>query len=112
MSYPSQNMQQPGYPPAPPPPPGPPPQNQGTNGLAIAGFILAFLFAPLGFILSLIGAITAGKRGQKGKGLAISGIVLSLVFMVGGVAVIALAANSTKLDPGCTTGKQAILDNT
>jgi hypothetical protein len=91
----------------------PPPPPPGTNGLSIAGLILAFLAAPIGFILSIIGLIQAGKRGQKGKGLAIAGIIISLLLMVGGVIIAATVATTvSKLaDAGCTTGKSALVDN-
>lgn len=97
-----------------PPPYGSQPPPQGTNGLSIAGLVLAFLFAPIGFILSIIGLIQAGKRGQKGKGLAVAGIIVSLLVMIGsGVLIAATASTVTKLaDPGCTVGKSAVLDNT
>jgi hypothetical protein len=116
------SMQSPNYPPPPgsgyPQPGGPQaelPRQQpaGTSGLAVTGFILAFLLAPIGFILSLIGLVTASRRGQKGKGLAISGIIVSLVLMIGaGVVVYAVAGKvATLTDPGCTVGKAAVLDN-
>jgi hypothetical protein len=94
-----------------------PPPQQGTNGLSIAGFVLAIVVAPIGFILSIVGLVQAGRRGQKGKGLAIAGIIISLVLMVTGVAA-AVAVGmtvgkkvATLADPGCTVGKAAILDN-
>jgi hypothetical protein len=91
--------------------PQPPPA--GRNGLAIAGFILAILIAPIGFILSLIGLIQAARRGQKGKVLASLGLVISILIMAGvGLAVVALGKNVTTVaDPGCVSGKQVILDN-
>jgi hypothetical protein len=97
------------FPPVAPAPPTP----QGTNGLSIAGFILAIFVAPVGFILSIIGLVLAGRRGQKGKGLAIAGIVISVLIMGGATAaVVALGGKvATLTDPGCTTGKSAILDN-
>lgn len=83
------------------------------NGLAVAGFILAIFVAPLGLILSLIGLIQAGKRGQKGRVLAVLGIMISLA-IIGGTtaAVVSVGKEVVKAaDPGCTTGKAAILDN-
>lgn len=100
-----------------PPPYGPPgvpapQQMRGTSGLVITGFVLAFLIAPVGFILSIIGTATSGvKHGRKGRGLAIAGIVVSVLVMAGGIAAVAAAANSTVLDPGCVDGKSAIIDN-
>jgi hypothetical protein len=89
------------------------PVQRGTNGLAIAGFVLAIVVAPVGFILSIIGAVQAGRRNQKGKGLAVAGIVIGLIFSAGGIAgAVALGGKvSTLADPGCTTAKSAVLDN-
>lgn len=81
------------------------------NGLAIAGFILAFLFAPIGFILSLIGLILASKNRQKGKVLAVFGMVISVLIM-GIATTVALTVGNkvaTIADPGCIEGKSAIL---
>jgi hypothetical protein len=111
----SQGGYPPNYPPTSYPPPPEPPRS--TNGLAIAGLILAFLMAPIGLILSIVGLVQAGRRGQKGKGLAIAGVVVSLLSIVTAtVAVVALSSAavntiSTLADPGCTAGRAAILDN-
>jgi hypothetical protein len=96
-----------------PPVAPPPPATQGTNGLSIAGLILAIFVAPLGFILSIIGLVMAGRRGQKGKGLAIAGIVISVLIMGGSTAaVLALGGKvSTLTDQGCLSGKSAMIDN-
>lgn len=73
-----------GYPPYGYPPygygyPQPP---AGTNGLAIAALVLGicgFLLATpiIGLIFGIVSLSAVKKSGQKGKGLAISGIVLS-----------------------------------
>ncbi|WP_345637581.1 DUF4190 domain-containing protein [Rugosimonospora acidiphila] len=99
-------------PPAPPLAPGMT-VPQGTNGLAIAGFVLAFLVAPLGLILSIVAMVKVGRSRQKGKGLAIAGLVISLVLTgVGVSSTIAVATRvKTLVDPGCTVGKSAIFDN-
>jgi hypothetical protein len=83
----------------------------GRNGLAIAGFIFAFLFAPIGFILSLIGLIQAGARHQKGKVLASLGLVISLLIMGGVTAVFFTVGKNvlTVADPGCVAGKTVIM---
>jgi hypothetical protein len=100
-----------------PPPPGQqyyqqaPPPPQRTSGLAIAGFILAIVVAPIGFVLSLIAVFKTGAGKAKGKGLAIAGIIISLVIMAGTTVLIIAAANSTVADPGCIDGKNAIINN-
>ena len=55
------------------------------SGLAIAGLVCAFLCAPLGFILSLIALsqISRSLGGLRGRGLAIAGIVISLLNFFG-----------------------------
>jgi hypothetical protein len=103
----------------PPPPPGqenyaaPAPQPQGTSGLAIAGLIFAFVIAPIGFILSLIAVFKTGPGKAKGRGLAIAGLVLSSLFVIGGIVTVVIVANavsdSTVLDPGCSAAKDTIL---
>src|SRR5690349_18962710 len=92
-----------GYPPA-------APAQLGTSGLAIAGLILTFLIAPLGFLLSLIAVFKTGPNRAKGRGLAITGIIVSLLIIAGSTAAVVKLANSTLVDPGCTAGKTAILN--
>jgi hypothetical protein len=100
---PSPTDQQQGYQAAPPPQPG-------TSGLAIAGLILAFLIAPLGFILSLIAIFKTGKGRSKGRGLAIAGVIISALIIAGGTTFAVVVANSTLADPGCVAGKAAIIN--
>ena len=54
-----------------------------SNSYAIAGFVLAFFFALLGLIFSIIGLRKVDECGGSGKGLAIAGIVLSILSMRG-----------------------------
>jgi hypothetical protein len=57
-----------------------------TNGLAIGGFIVAFIFGLIGLILSIVALnqINASNGTQKGKGLAIAGIIIGALNTVGG----------------------------
>ncbi|HJQ46917.1 MAG TPA: DUF4190 domain-containing protein [Amycolatopsis sp.] len=88
------------YPPQPPYPPAPPePSVQAArNGLGTAGFVLGLIglifsvipiigvvawpLVILGFIFSLIGLNRALKKKATNKGLAIAGIVLSVIGLV------------------------------
>ena len=78
---PRHDEQQQGYAPTGPPQviyyPAPPP----TNGLAIAGFVVSFFCAIVGLVLSLVALsqINNSKIPLGGKGLAIAGMVISLV---------------------------------
>ncbi len=56
----------------------PAPQPTPTNGYAIAGFVLAFIFSLLGLIFSLIGRSKAKTIGS-GEGLAIAGMIISTI---------------------------------
>lgn len=49
------------------------------NGMATAGFILAFFVPILGLIFSIIGCAKAGRYNGNGRGLAIAGIIISVV---------------------------------
>src|SRR3954462_1185848 len=82
----------PGFPPQPQPPyPGYGAQQQmpaasQTNGLAIGSFICGLVgclvITPLvGIILGLLGLKDAGKKRGSGRGLAIAGIILSILWL-------------------------------
>ena len=75
----------------PPPPYGMPvggqgaPAPAGTDGMAIAGLVLAFLAWPVGLGLSIAALVRTRRSGRPGKGLAIGGIVVSALAFVGTV---------------------------
>ena len=73
--------------------------NDKWNGLVIAGFVCAFLVPIVGLILSIIGMVQINKNGGKSKGMAIAGIIVSVVVMVlNGLLVFSMlnAANNGK----------------
>lgn len=76
--------------PYPPTPAGPPqylpPPAPKTEPMAIAGLILAFFMWPVGLVLSII-ALRRTKAPGTGRGLAIAGLIVSIVE---GLATIAL----------------------
>ncbi|WP_433802802.1 DUF4190 domain-containing protein [Actinomycetospora sp. CA-084318] len=75
---------------APPPgpfgPPVPPPRPNGTNVMAILAIVFAFLFSPLGIVFGVVGRRQTARTGQAGRGLATTGLVLSVVFLLLGIA--------------------------
>ena len=52
------------------------------NGLAIAGFVLSFFSTIIGLILSIIAYKQVKETGEKGKELALAGIIISSVAIV------------------------------
>ncbi|WNI17511.1 DUF4190 domain-containing protein [Actinacidiphila sp. ITFR-21] len=92
----------PGYPGGPYGAPGPygyPAPQQGwyvertTNGLAIASLITALTCIPLlGLVLGVIGLRQIKRRGERGTGLAVAGIVISGLVALSMAAGVALAA--------------------
>lgn len=69
-------------------------QTQGTNGLAIASLVLAFVLAPVGLILGFIARSQIAKNGQQGNGLALAGIIIGASFtVINIVAIIAMMGN-------------------
>lgn len=101
--YPPAGYPPPGYPPAGYPPPGypptgyPPPGYGGmpmvarTSGLAIAGFVTAFLCSLVGLILSIMARseIKKSNGALTGDGLAVAGIIISILGMLGGIIIAA-----------------------
>lgn len=63
------------------------PSNQ-TNGFCIAGLILSFFSSILGLIFSLIGLNKIKKTQEQGKGIAIAGIIISVIKLVAIVGMI------------------------
>lgn len=115
MTYPPPGPAQPGpqapYPPQPPPPPMPGDHGPGspygsdsdkTNGLAIAAFVTGLLgcLGVVGLVLGAVSLSQIAKKGGKGRGLAIAGIVLSCLWLVGGIAAFALSGNGSSDDAG------------
>jgi hypothetical protein len=72
------------------------PTPQGTNGFAVAalvfGCIGGILFAV---IFGCIGLTQTNRTGQSGRGLAISGLVLAGVWVLGIAGIIVAALAST-----------------
>lgn len=106
---------QPGY-----PQPGQPPYAQPgygqppTEGLAVAGLITGILFWPAGIIISPLALSKIKKTGNGGKGLAIAGLILSIIGALGTIAAIILTVVSfaiagvavgTAIDQGSDIGE-------
>jgi len=53
-----------------------------TNIFSILSLIFAFLLAPLGLIFGIIALVQIKNKKQKGKGLAISGIVIGTIIVL------------------------------
>ena len=75
------------------------PKQSNTNGLAIAGFVISLVSllccggtAWLGLIFSIIGLVESKKKNGAGKGLAIAGIIISIILLIFLIALYALYA--------------------
>lgn len=66
----------------------------GTSGLAIAGFVLSLVgVLVISAVLCLVALNRVKTYNEKGRGLAIAGLVLSGLWIVVGLPLIAYAAN-------------------
>jgi uncharacterized membrane protein YeaQ/YmgE (transglycosylase-associated protein family) len=50
-----------------------------TDGFAIAGFVVSLLIPIVGLVLSAVALGRLRKNGQKGRGLAVAGLILGIV---------------------------------
>jgi hypothetical protein len=99
--------------PAPAPVSTPPPVEQRTNGFAIASLITGlFGAAPVGITFGVVALVKIRKRPQRGRGLAIGGLVASGVWLVlyAVVAVLVLLAVRDGRTPLVPAGHVSIED--
>ncbi|TDD82436.1 hypothetical protein E1293_16750 [Actinomadura darangshiensis] len=76
----------------PPPPPAVP---ERTNRLAIAALATGVIgLVVIGIGLGIAALVQAGRRGEKGRGLAVTGIAASVVWIIAGGVAAALAVGS------------------
>ncbi len=75
-----------------------------TNGLAVAGFVVSLvsliinlwgIVGLVGTILSAVGLSQINSKGEKGKGMAIAGLVIGIISIIW--AIISLATCSAAL---------------
>jgi hypothetical protein len=63
---------------------------QKTNTLSIVGLVMSLIVPIVGLVLSIMALFQIKKTNQKGKGLAIAGVVVSTVMVLLTVAALAL----------------------
>ena len=63
-------------------------QPSSSNSFAILGFIFAFIISLLGLVFSIVGISKAKKLDGKGKGLAVVGLILSIIKIVAEVIIV------------------------
>lgn len=85
------------------------PPGSGTNGFAIASFILGILglftiSAILSIIFGIVALVKIRNVPQKGKGFAIAGMVLSGIWLVALAVLIAVSATVTVHGSGQSSG--------
>ncbi len=77
----------------------PAPAQPRWNTVAIIGFVLSFFLGLIGSIVSIIGFVQAGKNGERGRGLAIAGIVIGLLgtilYIIGGLLDLIFSASQS-----------------
>jgi hypothetical protein len=111
--YPAPGYPPPGYPPAGYPPPGAPqgpppgylppapvrPQPRSFDGFAVAGFVTSLLcLIPVALILSIVALGRIKRNGTRGKGLAVAGLVISILSVLVVVAAVFAALQTPSRD--------------
>jgi hypothetical protein len=80
-------------------------QPQKTNTMAILGLVFAFVFSPLGVVFSAIGLKQIKERREGGRGLALAGLIISILSIVVGILLVVLFA--TVLAPAVEKAAQS-----
>ena len=70
-----------------------PPTQPPTDGVSIAALVCGLVAGPLGLILGIIALLRIRRSGAKGRGFAITGIVLGALTLIASVGLVALAAS-------------------
>ncbi|MFC0430163.1 DUF4190 domain-containing protein [Kutzneria buriramensis] len=92
-------------------PPSPYGMRPGVNGFAIASLVLGIL-APfsglvLGLVFGIIALVGIRRTGERGRGMAITGIVLSSLWILLVVAIVVFAVIAAATDPTRTSSSGA-----
>ena len=70
------------------------PTVQGTDVMAILGFVFAFVVPPLGIAFSALGLRRTRRSGTGGRWLAVAGMVLSLLLTAGFLLLLTVSATA------------------
>lgn len=62
-----------------------------TNTMAILSLIFAFVFSPLGIVFGVMARKQISVTGEGGVGLATAGLILSVIFVLLGLAAVVLS---------------------
>ncbi len=80
------------------------PASDRFNVLAIVGFILAFVINIAGLVVSIIALSQVKRTGERGRGLALAGIIISAISLVLSVVSVIVVIASAASMSGSTTG--------
>ncbi|WNY33058.1 DUF4190 domain-containing protein [Curtobacterium flaccumfaciens] len=81
------------------------PSSDRFNVMAIVGFVLAFVVNIAGLVVSIIALSQIKKTGERGRGLALAGVIISALSVVFGILWIILVITAVANAPaGSTTG--------
>jgi hypothetical protein len=83
------------------------------NVMAIVGFVLCFVFAPAGLVISIVALVQIRKSHERGNGLALAGTIVGGVFtaiiaivvglVIWGIGLAATTGYEYYSDPSCSS---------
>ncbi|MBT1582846.1 DUF4190 domain-containing protein [Curtobacterium flaccumfaciens] len=80
------------------------PSSDRFNVMAIVGFVLAFVVNIAGLVVSIIALSQIKKTGERGRGLALAGVIISALSLVFGIFWIIFVVTVLANTPTSTTG--------
>ncbi|QAY64902.1 DUF4190 domain-containing protein [Xylanimonas allomyrinae] len=92
-------------------PGGNPPARRPTDGWSVASLVTGLLgLGPVAAVLGFVGVRRTRDALRRGRGMAVTGIVLGLVGTIVGIVFVALATTQPSAEPGYTYGDNPRLD--
>lgn len=85
------------------------------SAMAITGFVLSLIFAPVGLVISIVSLVKIKASGKLGRGLSIAGVIIGAISTVIGILSLAVVApmivSQAQKDNNALTSNEVSIDS-